>query len=98
MELITRKEAARRASVSISTLKRLEADGDFPARVPISANRVAYSVAELEQWIGRRIAERDEAAVAGAKQTAATSPGKNFAAAVDGKSTDLPKIRQAGID
>ena len=64
MELITRREAARRASLSISTLKRLEADGDFPARVPVSVNRVAYSVAELDQWIGRRIAERDAEAAA----------------------------------
>jgi len=64
MELITRREAARRASLSISTLKRLEADGDFPARVPVSPNRIAYSADELDAWISLRIAERDELAAA----------------------------------
>ena len=59
MELITRREAARRASFSISTLKRLEADGDFPARVAISPSRIGYVAAELDDWICQRIAERD---------------------------------------
>ena len=60
MELITRREAARRASISISTLKRLEADDDFPARVSISSHRIGYVVAELENWICERIDQRDE--------------------------------------
>ena len=64
MELITRREAARRASLSISTLKRLEADGDFPARVSISSHRIGYVAAELENWICQRIAERDQEAMA----------------------------------
>ena len=41
MQLINKTEAARRASLSVSTLKRLEASGDFPRRVPISANSLS---------------------------------------------------------
>ena len=59
MQLINKVEAARRASLSVSTLKRLEADGDFPRKVPISANRVGYLVSEVDAWIAERIAERD---------------------------------------
>ncbi len=60
MQLINKTEAARRASLSVSTLKRLEADGDFPRKVPISANRVGYVVSEIDAWIAERVAERDE--------------------------------------
>ena len=60
MQLNTKTEAAQRASLSVSTLKRLEAAGDFPRRVPISANRVGYVVSEIDSWIADRIAERDE--------------------------------------
>ncbi len=60
MELINKAEAARRASLSVSTIKRMEASGDFPRRVPISANRVGYLVNEIDAWITERAAERDE--------------------------------------
>jgi prophage regulatory protein len=60
MQLINKVEAARRASLSVSTLKRLEAEGDFPRKVPISANRVGYLVSEIDTWIAERVAERDE--------------------------------------
>ena len=67
MQLINKTEAARRASLSVSTLKRLEAAGDFPRRVPISTNRVGYLVAEIDSWIADRIADRD-AGLAGAEE------------------------------
>ena len=44
----TQREAARRASLSVSTVKRLERDGDFPRKVSISANRVGYLVSEID--------------------------------------------------
>ena len=60
MQLINKTEAARRASLSVSTLKRLEAEGYFPRKVPISSNRVGYLVSEIDAWIAERVAERDE--------------------------------------
>ena len=62
MHILSRPEAARQAGLSISTLKRLEADDDFPARVQISVNRIGYVAEEVEHWIAERIAERDSAA------------------------------------
>ncbi len=62
MKILPRKRAADRAGFSISTLKRLEAEGDFPAKVHISAGRVGYLETEVDAWIAERIAERDASA------------------------------------
>ena len=62
MHIRSRREAAAQAGISISTLKRLEAAGDFPARVQISVNRIGYIAEEVEHWIAERVAERDNAA------------------------------------
>ena len=60
--ILSRREAADRAGFSISTLKRLEAAGLFPAKVKISAGRVGYLETEVDAWIAERVAERDVAA------------------------------------
>ncbi|NOE32176.1 AlpA family phage regulatory protein [Ruegeria sp. HKCCD7318] len=39
-------------------LRRLETDGLFPERVPLSAARVAWVEAEIIQWINDRISTR----------------------------------------
>uniref|UniRef100_UPI00404817C6 helix-turn-helix transcriptional regulator n=1 Tax=Yoonia sp. TaxID=2212373 RepID=UPI00404817C6 len=39
-------------------LRRLEAQGDFPSRVRIGANRVAWLRDEVEQWLTKRMEER----------------------------------------
>ena len=62
MKLLDKKEAASRAGLSISTLKRLEARGDFPKRVQITVARVGYLESEVDAWIGDRVAGRDQAA------------------------------------
>lgn len=42
-----------------SHLWRMEQRGDFPRRVRLGGNRIAWVEAEIDQWIADRIAERD---------------------------------------
>ena len=61
-ELISQKEAARRANISPTTLRKLEDGGFFPKRVAYAnSTRISYVGDELEQWVLDRIADRDEA-------------------------------------
>ncbi len=62
MKILPRPQAANRAGFSISTLKRLEIEGAFPAKVKISAGRVGYLETEVDVWIAERVTERDAAA------------------------------------
>lgn len=39
-------------------IARLEAAGAFPLRVKLGQNRVAWVLAEVDQWIQRRMSER----------------------------------------
>ena len=39
-------------------LRRLEAQGDFPRRVRIGANRIAWLRAEVEAWLAGRVDAR----------------------------------------
>jgi len=40
-------------------LWRLEKAGDFPKRVSLGRNRVAWAEPEIDRWIEQRIAARD---------------------------------------
>jgi len=62
MRILTKKETAKRCGLSVSTVRRLELDGDFPRRVPLSAARVGWLEEEIDQWIAERAAERDAVA------------------------------------
>ena len=61
MKLLPRTTAADRAGISVSTLKRLEAEKKFPKRVQITAARVGYVEDEVDGFIADRIAARDAA-------------------------------------
>ena len=50
-ELIVADEIAQRIPYSQNQLRRLEAQGSFPKRVRIGANRVAWVREEVDQWI-----------------------------------------------
>jgi prophage regulatory protein len=41
---------------------RMERVGRFPRRVHLGANRVGWSLAEIQEWIESKKAERDNAA------------------------------------
>ncbi len=73
MKILSRREAADRAGVSVSTVKREEKAKRWPGRVQITANRVGYLESEIDNFIAERVAERDEyeACAAEAEETAA---------------------------
>lgn len=43
---------------SAQHLRRLEAQGDFPRRIRIGANRIAWLRDEVEQWLADRLEAR----------------------------------------
>ena len=58
-ELIVADEIAQRIPYSQNQLRRLEAQGCFPKRVRIGANRVAWIRAEIDEWIEARMNARN---------------------------------------
>ena len=58
-ELIVADEIAQRIPYSQNQLRRLEAQGGFPKRVRIGANRVAWVRQEIDQWIEARMNARN---------------------------------------
>jgi prophage regulatory protein len=57
-EFIVADEIAQRIPYSQNQLRRLEAQGTFPKRVRIGANRVAWVRAEIDGWITARVNSR----------------------------------------
>jgi prophage regulatory protein len=57
-QLIVADEIAQRIPYSQNQLRRLEAEGSFPKRVRIGANRVAWVRQEIDDWIETRINAR----------------------------------------
>lgn len=52
--LLRPRDVARMVGLSRVSLWRLEQEGKFPARRKLSANRVAWLTAEVEDWIRTR--------------------------------------------
>ncbi len=59
MRLISKKEVRAKVSYSFAHIDRKEKAGQFPTRVRLGQNRVAWVEAEVDQWIEARIFERD---------------------------------------
>lgn len=59
--LITRAELRSIVPYTPQHILRLEKRGLFPRRVQVGANRVAWLLAEVEEWIAARAAERERA-------------------------------------
>jgi prophage regulatory protein len=57
-DLVFAPEIGARIPYSRNHLRRLEAQGEFPKRVRIGANRVAWLRTEIDQWIAERVEER----------------------------------------
>ena len=57
-ELVVADEVARLIPYSQNHLRRLEAQGSFPKRVRIGANRVAWVRQEIDDWIEARLNAR----------------------------------------
>jgi len=58
--LITRAELCRIVPYTPQHILRLEKRGMFPRRVQLGANRVAWLLSEIEEWVEARVAERDK--------------------------------------
>lgn len=58
-ELIVADEIAQRIPYSQNHLRRLEAQGSFPKRIRIGANRVAWVREEIDNWIKDRMNARN---------------------------------------
>ena len=53
-EFLTRSQLVTLVGLSSSTIYRLESQGQFPARVRLSSNRVAWKFREVIQWMKSR--------------------------------------------
>ena len=62
IRLITRAELRSIVPYTPQHILRLEKRGLFPRRVQVGANRVAWILSEIEDWITARAAERERAA------------------------------------
>ncbi len=60
MRFLSFKEVRQKVLYSRAHLKRLEDAGAFPRRVPLGNCRVGWVEAEVEDWMTRRVAERDK--------------------------------------
>ena len=58
-QLIDKKELTKLVKYSSQHIARLEKAGQFPKRLQLGQNRVAWMLAEVEDWIEQRIAQRD---------------------------------------
>jgi predicted DNA-binding transcriptional regulator AlpA len=57
-ELIFAPEISAKIPYSSNHLRRLESQGDFPRRIRIGANRIAWLRDEVEQWLADRVGAR----------------------------------------
>lgn len=60
MKLLSKKQVREKVLYSFAHIARLEAIGRFPQRVPLGPGRVGYVEQEVDDWITKRIAERDQ--------------------------------------
>ena len=58
-ELIIANEITQLIPYSQNHLRSLEAQGNFPKRIRIGANRVAWLREEIDRWIEARVAARN---------------------------------------
>lgn len=58
-ELLRTEEVLKLATYSANHLRRLEAAGEFPKRIQLGKNRVAWFRDEIEQWLDEKAASRE---------------------------------------
>ena len=59
LNLLSLDDLQRIVPLSRTTIWRLERQGEFPRRIRIGPNRVAWVETEVEAWISERVAERE---------------------------------------
>ena len=60
--IISAKERRKKVPSSDMQIWRLERAGRFPRRIHLGANRVGWSLAEIDEWIEGKKAERGDPA------------------------------------
>jgi len=58
-QLIDKKALVKLVQYSPQHIARLEKAGQFPKRIRLGQNRVAWLLSEIDDWIDKRILERD---------------------------------------
>lgn len=58
--IVRRREVESRTGLSRSAIYERIQSGDFPRPVNLGAKAVGWVEAEVDDWIARRIAERDQ--------------------------------------
>jgi prophage regulatory protein len=71
--LIRRDELKRRVPYSLTHVWRLEQQGEFPRRITIGENRVAWDEAEVDAWIEARIRAGKDKKIASPRKAAAAA-------------------------
>ncbi len=57
-QLIDKKELTKLVKYSPQHIARLEKAGQFPQRLRLGQNRVAWLLSEVEEWIDKRLERR----------------------------------------
>lgn len=57
--LITKKQLRSMVPYTPQHILRLETKGKFPRRVQVGANRVAWLLSEIENWVAERVSQRE---------------------------------------
>jgi len=57
-QLIDKKELVKLVKYSPQHIARLEKAGQFPSRLRLGQNRVAWLLSEVEDWIDQSLCER----------------------------------------
>jgi prophage regulatory protein len=70
--LIRRDELKRRVPYSLTHVWRLERKGQFPRRIVVGENRVAWDEAEVDAWIEGRIRVGRDKKLASPRKAAVT--------------------------
>jgi prophage regulatory protein len=58
-KLVTAKELSAKIPYSTVHVWRLEQKGEFPRRIHLGGNRVAWLEAEILQWLASKLAKRE---------------------------------------
>ena len=58
-QLIDKKELVKLVKYSAQHIARLEKAGQFPKRLRLGQNRVAWLLSEIEDWIDERLSRRE---------------------------------------
>lgn len=61
-QLLRKAVVSHKVGLSVSTIDRLEARGEFPRRIALSPKTTAWDSDEIDAWIDKRIASSKDVA------------------------------------